>query len=136
LDVGDLRGRKDNTRDGWRNRRCPSGNRLNRDLRISRRPDHFNVIGCRQAQHEVNRHQAIAIDATMPLLNAQARVAIRNIPAAAAVVFAQPDVNIVDLGVGVNKLDRECEAINARISKCHPTARNNTHAIIRRVSAV
>lgn len=42
---------------------------MNRDLSICGCPNHLNIIGSSQAEDEINRHQAIAINAAMPLLN-------------------------------------------------------------------
>jgi hypothetical protein len=72
----------------------------------------------------------------MFLLNAEPRVAVRNIARRAAVVLAQPDVNVVDLVVGVHELDRERQAVDARVGKRDPRAADDADPVVVGVIAV
>ena len=105
-------------------------------MRVGRGPNHFDVIASGQLQHKVDGHQAIAINAAMTLLNAKARVAVRHVTRAAAVVLTQPDVHVMDLRVGVHKLNGERQTVDASICKGDAAARSNADPIIVGVGAV
>lgn len=72
----------------------------------------------------------------MPLLNTQLRVAVRHVARAAAVVLAQPHVDVVNLCVCVDKLDREREAVHARVGERNATARHDADAAVIGICAV
>jgi hypothetical protein len=78
---------------------------LDRQRSVGRRPNHLDVVVGQNLQHEIDGHQAVAIDAAMFLLNAQPRVAVGHVARGATVILAEPDVHVMDLAVSVHKLD-------------------------------
>jgi hypothetical protein len=88
---------------------------LDRYVGIRYRPNHFDVICRRQLQHKVDGHQTIAVDAAVALLNTQPAIGIRNIARASRIVLPQPHVDIVNLRVGVDELNRKRQAVSSRL---------------------
>jgi hypothetical protein len=72
----------------------------------------------------------------MTIGNRKLAISIRNITRTAGIVFSQPNVCIMDLSIAVGKLSRKSNAIYACILKRNPAARDNSNAVICRISSV
>ena len=79
-------------------------------------PDQLEVVVGAQAQHKVDSADQVAINTAMPLSDAEPAVAGRHVNA----VLAQPDVDVVNRVIRIAELDRERDAIDARMIKRNP----------------
>ena len=61
---------------------------------------------------------------------AELGIAVRDIAGAPTVIFTQPDIDVVDLRIGVNKLNRDRQAIDTRVAKSNTASRRDRDTIV------
>ena len=74
-------------------------------------PHQLEVVIGRQAQHEVDAADHIAVNTATSGNDAEPAVASRHVNA----VFAQPNVGVVNRVIRIAELDRECDAVDASV---------------------
>ena len=97
---------------------------------VAGRPDQLDVVRRRQLEDEVHRSDHVALNAAMAGDDAELAIAISHVATCAAVVLAEPHVDVVNLRVGIAELNREREAVDPRMVNRDPAIGDHIDATV------